>query len=254
MKVLLVGATGNLGIRLVPALLTHGHSVVAFVRSSEKLESLLPQSVYRQVAVVEGNATDSAAIKKAILDTSCDAVVNTAGLAALPPWGKSDLPNIFRAVLDGVSEAGTERERPLRAWFLGGLGVLHFPGSESMLSNYIPIYLAHRQNLRLLQSLRPDALDWSLLCPSDMIPESSDFGVPTKISRARLAANATTPPLWNDSWIRYVPLIGRTVLCAMNAGRYVTTLEQNAEFIASDLESNGGQWSRKTVGVINSVE
>ncbi|MCJ1370642.1 hypothetical protein MMC20_001855 [Loxospora ochrophaea] len=135
MKVLVVGATGNLGIRLVAALLTHGHSVVAFVRSSNKLESLLPTSVYGQIAVVQGDATDSVSIKKAILDASCDAVVNTAGLAALPPWGKSDLPAIFHAVLDAVREAGSDRKKPLRAWFLAGLGILYYPGSESMLSN-----------------------------------------------------------------------------------------------------------------------
>lgn len=135
MKVLLVGATGNLGLRLVVSLLTHGHTVVAFVRSSSKLDSLLPASVYSQLTVVQGNATDSVAIKKAILDNGCDAVVNTAGVAAMAPWGKSDLPEIFRAVLSGVREAGEERQKPLRTWFLAGLGVLHFPQSETMLSN-----------------------------------------------------------------------------------------------------------------------
>ena len=135
MKVLLIGATGNVGLRLVASLLTHGHSVVAYVRSSNKLESLLSPSVYRQLVVVQGNATDSAAIKKAISNANCDAVINTAGLAALPPWGKSELPAIFRAVVEAVREAGSERRKPLRAWFLGGLGVLHYPGSETMLSN-----------------------------------------------------------------------------------------------------------------------
>lgn len=135
MKVLLIGATGNLGLRLVASLLTHGHTVVTFVRSSSKLESLLPASVYSQLTVVQGDATDSVAIKKAILDNGCEAVVNTAGVAALPPWGKSELPAIFRAVLSGVREAGEERKKPLRTWFLAGLGVLHFPQSETMLSN-----------------------------------------------------------------------------------------------------------------------
>ena len=135
MKVLLIGATGNLGIRLVAALLTHGHSVVAFVRSSNKLESLLPTSIYRQIVVVQGDATDPISIKRAILDAGCDAVVNTAGLAVLPPWGKSELPAIFHAVLDAAREAGLDRKEALRTWFLAGLGVLYYPGSESMLSN-----------------------------------------------------------------------------------------------------------------------
>lgn len=135
MKVLLLGATGNLGSRLVPALLTHGHSVVVYVRSVSKLESLIPATVYEQITIVQGDATDSQAIKKAIIGHKCEAVVSTAGVAALAPWAKSDLPVIFKAVLDAVREAGAERGSPLRVWFLGGQGVLYYPGTQSMLSN-----------------------------------------------------------------------------------------------------------------------
>lgn len=135
MKVLLIGATGNVGLRLVTALLTHSHTVTAYVRSAQKLSSLLPAPVYAQLTVVEGNATSTPAIKKAILENNCDAVVNAAGLAAVLPWGKSDLPEIFAAVLAAVREVGEERKKPLRAWFLGGMGVLNFPGGESILAD-----------------------------------------------------------------------------------------------------------------------
>lgn len=131
MRVLLIGATGNLGLRLIPALLTHGHEVVTFVRSSTKLESLLPASIYQQITIVEGNAKDPGAIKRAILDAGCDAIVNTAGCAAVAPWGHTDLPEIFRSVLGGVQEASSEIRRPLRVWFLGGQSVLNYPGSEN---------------------------------------------------------------------------------------------------------------------------
>jgi nucleoside-diphosphate-sugar epimerase len=134
MRVLLLGATGNLGSRLVPALLTHGHTVVAYVRSASKLETLLPATVYEQVTIVQGDAKNSQLIKKAVLDHKCDAVVSTAGVAALAPWAKSDLPEIFRAVLDAAREAGRERQYPLRVWFLGGQGVLYYPGTQAMLS------------------------------------------------------------------------------------------------------------------------
>lgn len=135
MKVLLLGATGSLGSRLVPAFLTHGHTVVVFVRSSAKLESLFPEATRQQLTVVEGNATDSSAIKEALLTSECDAVVNAAGVAAMAPWGKSDLPEIFRAVLKSVQQAGVGRKKPLRVWFMGGMSVLNFPGTESMMSN-----------------------------------------------------------------------------------------------------------------------
>lgn len=135
MKVLLIGATGNLGLRLVAALLTHGHVVVAYVRSANKLESLLPASIYSQITVVEGNAKDPSSISRTILEHNCEAVVNSAGLAAMAPWKRNDLPEIFSAVLKGVQQAGVQRNNPLRAWFLGGLGVLQFPGTDTMLSN-----------------------------------------------------------------------------------------------------------------------
>lgn len=135
MKILLVGATGNLGQRLVAALLTHGHEVVAYVRSSKKLQALLPASICSKIAIVEGNATDTTSIKRAILENDCEAVVNTAGVAAMAPWKRNNLPEIFSAVLKGTQQAGSERNQPLRIWLLGGLGVLNFPGTETMLSN-----------------------------------------------------------------------------------------------------------------------
>ena len=77
-----------------------------------------------------------------------------------------------------------------------------------------------------------------MLCPLTMIPETLDIVVPTKTLHAKLIANATTPPSWQDSWIKHIPLIGKMLLCAMNVSRYETTLEQNADFIASDLEDS----------------
>lgn len=50
-------------------------------------------------------------------------------------WGKSELPAIFHAVLDAVREAELERNKPLRTWFLAGMGVLCYPGLESLLSD-----------------------------------------------------------------------------------------------------------------------
>ncbi|KAF2155512.1 NAD(P)-binding protein [Myriangium duriaei CBS 260.36] len=251
MKVLLLGATGNLGSRLVPALLTHGHSVVAYVRSANKLESLLPGSVYGHIITVQGDAMDTASIKKAIVDNRCDAVINTAGMAAMAPWNKSDLPAIFAAVLKAVREASAETKSPLRAWFLGGIGVLYWPGTETLLSNYAPVFLEHRQDLRSLQALPPNTIQWSMLCPGYMIPESSTLDVPTKTLQGKLVASASSPPLWKHSWFESIPLLGRILSIGMNFSRYETTLEQAADFIASDLETRESRFIGKTVGIID---
>jgi len=90
-----------------------------------------------------------------------------------------------------------------------------------------------------------------MLCPGTMIPESSNITVPTESSRGRLVARAGSPPLWRDSWVKYIPFIGKTLMSAMNGMRYETTLEQNADFIAEDLESYESRWSGKTVGIID---
>jgi nucleoside-diphosphate-sugar epimerase len=132
MKVLLLGATGSVGSRLIPALLAHKHQVVAYVRSPSKL----PASVTSQLsATVEGSGTDSAAIKAAILKENCDAVINAAGLAAMTAWHKpSQLPEIFAAVVKAAVEVGQERGGPpLRCWFMSGFTALDSPKEPYLL-------------------------------------------------------------------------------------------------------------------------
>lgn len=90
-----------------------------------------------------------------------------------------------------------------------------------------------------------------MLCPSNMSPESSEITVPMRLQHGKLVASAGTPPKWHDSWIRHIPLIGKIYLCATNAARYDTTLEQATDFIASDLESLESQWIGTTVGIID---
>lgn len=124
MRVLVLGSTGNLGSRLLSALLAREHSVVAFLRDSSKL----PPSFVSELTAVEcGDARKASDIKAAATQHQCDAIVNTAGLAAIAPWGKSDLPAIVDAVICAASEIGQERQEPLRVWFLGGVGLLDLP-------------------------------------------------------------------------------------------------------------------------------
>jgi hypothetical protein len=84
-----------------------------------------------------------------------------------------------------------------------------------------------------------------------MIPENLQVSVPARSSHKKLVASATSPPLWQDSWVRHIPLLGRLILTGMNAPRYDTTLEQNADFIASDLLDRESRWIGVSVGVID---
>lgn len=93
-----------------------------------------------------------------------------------------------------------------------------------------------------------------MICPSNMVPESPDLSVPTKSSHARLTASAWTPPLWRDSWVKHVPLVGKTLVTLMNSIRYNTTLEQNADFIAADLETRDSPYIGAPVGIIDASD
>lgn len=127
MRVLVLGSTGKLGSRVLSALLARGHSVVAFARNSSKI----PPSIVSQLLAVEvGDATKSADITAVGRRHQCDAIVNTAGYAAMAPWGKSDLPSIVDAVIAAALEMGQGRETPLRMWVLGGLGLMDLPDTK----------------------------------------------------------------------------------------------------------------------------
>jgi hypothetical protein len=89
-----------------------------------------------------------------------------------------------------------------------------------------------------------------MLCPNWMIPESPDVSLPGTAPKDALIASAGMPPQWQNSWMRHIPLIGKTIVSGMNASRYKTTLEQNAEFIASDLSNENSEWKGQAVGVI----
>ena len=112
----------------------------------------------------------------------------------------------------------------------------------------MPIFLEHRENYRVLAALPPKVIDWSMYCPNTMVPESSS---PTTTTQTKLIASGDMPPLWHDFWVRYIPLVGKTLVCMMNAMRYQTTLEQSAEFIAADLEMYESPWIGKRVGTID---
>ena len=129
----------------------------------------------------------------------------------------------------------------------------------------IPIFLEHRQDYALFQTLPKSttgasSINWSMLCPGFMVPESPSISAPISSkasvatsSRQRLLASATSPPAWiPHPWLEYIPFLGRMTSCGLNAGRYETSLEQAADFIAQDLEKGDkSEYVCKTVGIID---
>ena len=136
MRVLLFGATGRLGSRCAQALLAHQHVVTLYVRNPSKLPPLFSEAIIDRVIIVVGDATDSAGIKKAIVDHDIEGIINVAGNQVFP-WQELLLPKIAKAVCDAAVAVGNERGVPLRAWITSGLSIMEYPGTGYLLHDYL---------------------------------------------------------------------------------------------------------------------
>jgi len=250
MKVLLLGVTGNVGSRMLPALLAHKHQVVAYVRNPAKISA---EAKSKLDSIVVGSASDSASVKAAILSHNCDAVVNAAGLAAMTGWtSQGEFRAIFAAVVQAAVEAGRERgTAPVRCWLMSGFGVLDSPKKPYILLDYLPLFPSHRQNYQLIKSHPSDVLAWSLFCATEMPPkyDTPQFPPPADVAASNLVAKADAPPAWVGRY-RRVPLIGNYLNIMAQAQSYFAVQENCVDFIAADLDKGlESEWIGKRVGV-----
>jgi uncharacterized protein YbjT (DUF2867 family) len=132
MRVLLLGATGNLGSRCIPAILAHKHDLIVYVRNTQKLQSLMLSTLIEMFTVVEGDATDAARLTQTLVEHDIDTIVNVAG-NQVPPWKDYVLPAIAAAVIEASVKAGRARGMPLRLWNATGLGAMEYPLSGGYL-------------------------------------------------------------------------------------------------------------------------
>ncbi|RDW61667.1 hypothetical protein BP5796_11559 [Coleophoma crateriformis] len=238
MKVLLLGITGNVGSRLAPALIAHDHQVVAYVRPSSR-NKIDPVLAKQLIAIHEGDATETDAIKHAILANDCSAVVNTAGLAAITPFSASlGLPQIFAAVVSATVAAHQARGKdspPIRLWMLSGATILDNPSKPGKLvGDSVPLFPEHRGNWKLIEKTSKEDIAWSLMCPSNMVPEPTPMSPEER--RGNLMAGADKPPGWRRTWLDRIPVLGGFLSVATHMGGYEIPLEGCTEWLASDLE------------------
>jgi uncharacterized protein len=156
MNIVLFGATGTLGSRILNELLARGHNVTAVVRDPSKLEP------HENVTETAGDIFDAASVADAA--SGAGVVVSAYG----PGPGKPELLlDATRALIAGVEASGTNR-----LIMVGGAGSLEVaPGVKLVDSPDFPaewksIAVAHEEALELL---RTSKLDWTYVSPAAYI-------------------------------------------------------------------------------------
>jgi putative NADH-flavin reductase len=163
MKVVLFGASGMIGSRVLGELVRRGHTVTAVVRHPEKVKA------EPGVNVVQGDITDRPAVASAA--KGAEAAISA---YSPPPADPGLISEAARSLLAGLTEAGVRR-----LIFVGGAGSLEVaPGVQLVDAPSFPaawkaIALAHRDVLPVLKNAD---LDWSYFSPAAMIEPGKRTG------------------------------------------------------------------------------
>jgi putative NADH-flavin reductase len=151
MKVVLYGATGRAGSRILNELLQRGHQVTAVARDVSKLP-----------AGVESEQDDLKDIDRiATIISGADAVVSAYGP---PPEDTDQLLGVTERLIAAAKKAGN-----IRLIVVGGAGSLEVAPGVSLLASghlppaWIPIATSHDKALKLLQD---SDIDWTYFSPA----------------------------------------------------------------------------------------
>ena len=219
-RVLVMGAAGNLGRRVVSSALEAHYDVTAFVRSRPILEERWRSPLPAPLRVVEGDGLDRACLGHVMRDQ--DVIVSCAGNAF---DGKS-----FVQVFDAISSTAEEALGPGgRVWMLAGLAALDIPGARRRVLDLPGVpraYLTHGDNLRRLER---SALAWTLLCPGPMIPATE------KRRPLDLSASIDAVPVETPNWVSWAPGLALALFLKSKVPVLTVTYEDVARFIVEHL-------------------
>jgi uncharacterized protein len=152
MNVVLYGATGKSGIRILTELLSRGHTVTAVARD--------PVGLPANVKTVKDDLSDVNKIASII--TGADAVISA---YAPPPDDTDQLLGVTERQIEAVRKAG----KNIRLIVVGGAGSLEVaPGvtilqSGKLPAEWIPIAASHEKALRLLEK---SDINWTYFSPA----------------------------------------------------------------------------------------
>ena len=161
MNLIVLGATGMVGKQLVQQALFKGHHVKAFGRNVYTTDYLQPD----KLQLVQGALFDESEVYNAI--KGCDAVLSAIG-GAMDGTDKARTLGI-KNIIKQMQKAAVKR-----IVAIGGLGVLNanenslLVDEEDYPPEYKPVGLEHKKAYELLNE---SGLDWTFVCPPNIINE-----------------------------------------------------------------------------------
>ena len=178
MKIALIGASGNVGSRILDEALRRGHNLIAIARDASKIAQRIG------VTVVAADVKDAAALSAAI--KGADVVISSGRFTA---FGANDL-------LPAVKAAGVKRLA-----VVGGAGSLEIAPGKALIdtpefpAEYLPEAAGGRDFLNALRT--ETELEWTFLSPSAMFVPGERTG------QFRLGKDALLVGEDGKSWISY---------------------------------------------------
>jgi putative NADH-flavin reductase len=157
MNIVLYGATGHAGSRILNELLSRGHKVTAIVRDPAKLK---PQP---NLTIKQGDVHSAAAIAANI--QGADAVVSAYGP---PPDDTGQLLTVTQNFIDAIKQTATSGKAP-RFLYVGGAASLEVaPGVTLLESGHLPaewqpIAKSHSDALNLIKK---SDINWTSFSPA----------------------------------------------------------------------------------------
>jgi len=178
MKVALIGATGNIGGKVLSELVARGHEVTAIARNPDKVAA--PAKVHPK----KGDASDAAAT--AALIAGHDAVVSSVPFA----------PGLSASVIDAVKRSGVKRYV-----MVGGAGSLEVaPGKmlKDTLTLPEPVKKILDEATNVLAALRKEqGLEWTFFSPA------AEIGPGARTGKFRLGGDQLVTDAEGKSRISY---------------------------------------------------
>jgi putative NADH-flavin reductase len=156
-KIILFGATGNIGQRILAEALQHGHEVTAFVRDPAKLKDAV-----KPTGIAQGDVTNPAEAARAI--DGHEVVISALGPRSENP---REIVDLYQSLTTGMRQAGVRR-----LIVVGGAGQLEVaPGirlsdTPEFPKEFLGVAKAHGDLFELLQGTD---LNWTYISPAAFI-------------------------------------------------------------------------------------